>query len=92
MYYQEVKLLLSDYKINFKSIARLGKPIQRIKDVIEFAKANNKGEGWIVGAIKDDYKLEIYKKIETPNREHGPYEHYGVNEDNEKLYEMLGIK
>lgn len=92
MYYQEVKLLLSDYKINFKSIARLGKPIQRIKDVIEFAKANNKGEGWIVGAIKDDYQLEIYRKKETPNRERGPYEHYGVNEDNEKLYEMLGIK
>ena len=92
MYYQEVKLLLSDYKINFKSIARLGKPIQRIKDVIKFAKANNKGEGWIVGAIKDDYQLEIYRKKETPKREQGPYEHYGVNEDNEKLYEMLGIK
>lgn len=92
MYYQEVKLLLSDYKINFKSIARLGKPIQRIKDIIKFAKDNNKGEGWIVGAIKDNYKLETYQKKETPKRENIGKKHYEVNEDNEKLYEMLGIK
>ena len=58
-YYQSVKLLLSEYKtINYESVARAGKPIERIKAVLEFAKKNGKGEGWIVGAIKYDYKLD----------------------------------
>lgn len=61
-YYQEVRMLLSAYSINYESIARLGKPLNRIKEVLKFAKENKKGEGWIVGAIKDDYKLEVYSK------------------------------
>lgn len=90
MYYQEIKMLLSDYNINYKNIARCGKSIERIKAVIKFAKENNKGEGWIVGAIKDDYKLEIYSKSVKNIEDIGKKQHER-NEDNEKLYKMLGI-
>lgn len=68
MYYQEIRMLLSGYNtINYESIAKMGKPIERIKDVIKFAKENNKAEGWIVMAIRDNYKLETYKPPKSFN-------------------------
>ena len=92
MYFQEIKMLLSGYNINFEKIARIGKPIERIKAVIKFAKENKKGEGWIVGAIKDDYKLEVYKsnfgKSKAITESDLKYE---KNDDTEKLYEILGL-
>lgn len=90
MYYQALKMLLSGYSLNYEKIARYGKPIERIKAVIKFAKENNKGEGWITEAIRDDYKLEVYKKPENKIKDIGKQQHE-VNTDNEKLYEMLGI-
>ena len=92
MYFQEIKMLLSGYNINFEKIARMGKSIERIKAVIKFAKENKKGEGWIVGAIKDDYKLEVYKsnfgKSKAITESDLKYE---KNDDTEKLYEILGL-
>lgn len=91
MYFQEIKLLLSDYSLNYKKIARYGKPIERIKAVLKFAKENNKGEGWITEAIRDDYKLETYQKSQDYKiKDVGKYQHES-NGDTEKLYEMLGI-
>lgn len=90
MYYQALKMILSGYSLNYEKIARYGKPIERIKAVIKFAKENNKGEGWITEAIRDDYKLEVYKKPENKIKDIGKQQHE-VNTDNEKLYEMLGI-
>ena len=90
MYHQALKMILSGYSLNYEKIARYGKPIERIKAVVKFAKENNKGEGWITEAIRDDYKLEIYKKPENKIKDIGKQQHE-VNTDNEKLYEMLGI-
>ena len=90
MYYQALKMILSGYSLNYEKIARYGKPIERIKAVVKFAKENNKGEGWITEAIRDDYKLEVYKKPENKIKDIGKQQHE-VNTDNEKLYEMLGI-
>lgn len=61
-YYQEIRMLLASYKINYEKIARLGKPISRIKEVLKIAKENGKSEGWIVGALTDDYNLEYFYK------------------------------
>lgn len=61
-YYQEIRMLLASYKINYEKIARLGKPISRIKEVLKLAKENGKSEGWIVGALTDDYNLEYFYK------------------------------
>lgn len=61
-YYQEIRMLLASYKINYEKIARLGKPISRIKEVLRIAKENGKSEGWIVGALTDDYNLEYFYK------------------------------
>lgn len=97
MYFQEMRILLSGYNINFEKIARMGKPIERIKAVIKFAKENNKGEGWIVGAIRDDYKLETYKPMYSQNKAFckpktsSDYE-YGEDEDTAKVYEILGLQ
>ena len=55
-------MLLASYKINYEKIARLGKPISRIKEVLRIAKENGKSEGWIVGALTDDYNLEYFYK------------------------------
>lgn len=90
MYYQALKMILSGYSLNYEKIARYGKPIERIKAVIKFAKENNKGEGWITEAIRDDYKLEVYKKSEKKIKDIGK-QYHEENTDNEKLYEMLGI-
>ena len=90
MYYQAIRMLLSGYSLNHEKIARYGKSIERIKAVLKFAKENNKGEGWITEAIRDDYKLEVYKKPENKIKDIGKQQHE-VNTDNEKLYEMLGI-
>ena len=61
-YYQEIRMLLASYKINYEKIARLGKPISRIKEVLRIAKENGKSEGWIVGALTDDYNLVYFYK------------------------------
>lgn len=61
-YYQEIRMLLASYSINYEKIARLGKPISRIKEVLRIAKENGKSEGWIVGALTDDYNLEYFYK------------------------------
>ena len=92
MYFQEIKMLLSGYNINFEKIARIGKPIERIKAVIKFAKENKKGEGWIVGAIRDDYKLEVYKSNSGKSKAITESDlKYEKNDDTEKLYEILGL-
>lgn len=65
-YYQEIRMLLASYSINYEKIARLGKPISRIKEVLKLAKENNKSEGWIVGALTDDYNLEYLKEPKKP--------------------------
>ena len=65
-YYQEIKMLLASYKINYEKIARLGKPIARIKEVLKVARENGKSEGWIVGALTDDYNLEYLKEPKKP--------------------------
>lgn len=65
-YYQEIRMLLASYSINYEKIARLGKPISRIKEVLKVARENGKSEGWIVGALTDDYNLEYLKEPKKP--------------------------
>ena len=67
-YYQEIRMLLASYSINYEKIARLGKPISRIKEVLKLAKENNKSEGWIVGALTDDYNLDYLKEPKKPKQ------------------------
>ena len=67
-FYQEIKMLLASYKINYEKIARLGKPIARIKEVLKVARENGKSEGWIVGALTDDYNLEYLKEPKKPKQ------------------------
>lgn len=97
-YYQEIRMLLASYSINYEKIARLGKPISRIKEVLKLAKENNKSEGWIVGALTDDYNLDYLKepkkpkqfKKETEKKDYGAQE-TEINDDTKALYEALGL-
>ena len=89
LYKDTIKEILKDWNINYMTIVRFKKPIQRVKDVVAFAKSNNKGEGWIVSAIRDDYKLynldknlkkigeQTYKESEVPNDNIELYKHMG---------------
>lgn len=97
-YYQEIKMLLASYSINYEKIARLGKPISRIKEVLKLAKENNKSEGWIVGALTDDYNLEYLKEPKKPKefKKQAEKKDYGsqeveMNDDTKALYEALGL-
>ena len=97
-YYQEIRMLLASYKINYEKIARLGKPISRIKEVLKLAKENNKSEGWIVGALTDDYNLEYLKEPKKPKefKKQAEKKDYGsqeveMNDDTKALYEALGL-
>lgn len=97
-YYQEIKMLLASYSINYEKIARLGKPIARIKEVLKVARENNKSEGWIVGALTDDYNLEYLKEPKKPKefKKQAEKKDYGsqeveMNDDTKALYEALGL-
>ena len=97
-YYQEIKMLLASYSINYEKIARLGKPISRIKEVLKIARENNKSEGWIVGALTDDYNLDYFKEPKKPKeykkqiekKDYGSQE-VELNDDTKALYEALGL-
>ena len=97
-YYQEIKMLLASYKINYEKIARLGKPIARIKEVLKVARENGKSEGWIVGALTDDYNLDYLKEPKKPKefKKQAEKKDYGsqeveMNDDTKALYEALGL-
>ena len=97
-YYQEIRMLLASYSINYEKIARLGKPISRIKEVLKVARENNKSEGWIVGALTDDYNLEYLKEPKKPKefKKQAEKKDYGsqeveMNDDTKALYEALGL-
>lgn len=57
-YYQSVRLLIGHTSLKYEQVGKLGKSIERIKAVVEFAKKYGKGDGWIYNAIKDDYSLD----------------------------------
>lgn len=57
-YYQSIRLLIGHTSLKYEQVGKLGKPIERIKAVVEFAKKYSKGDGWIYNAIKDDYSLD----------------------------------
>lgn len=97
-YYQEIRMLLASYSINYEKIARLGKPISRIKEVLKVARENNKSEGWIVGALTDDYNLDYLKEPKKPKefKKQAEKKDYGsqeveMNDDTKALYEALGL-
>lgn len=68
-YYQSVRLIIGHTSLKYEQVGKLGKPIERIKAVVEFAKKYGKGDGWIYNAIKDDYSLDdtYLKKKEEKN-------------------------
>ena len=97
-YYQEIRMLLASYSINYEKIARLGKPISRIKEVLKVARENGKSEGWIVGALTDDYNLDYLKEPKKPKefKKQAEKKDYGsqeveMNDDTKALYEALGL-
>ena len=54
---QEIKMLLGVRKIKVYDIIKLNKPIERIKFVIDFCNKNNKADGYLFKALKDDWEL-----------------------------------
>lgn len=58
---QEIKMLLGLRKIKPYDIIKLNKPIERIKFVIEFCNKNNKADGYLFKALKDDWELKEEK-------------------------------
>ena len=63
---QEIKMLLGVRKIKVYDIIKLNKPIERIKFVIDFCNKNNKADGYLFKALKDDWELkEVQQKKKT---------------------------
>ena len=54
---QEIKMLLGIRKIKVYDIIKLNKPIKRIKFVIDFCNKNNKADGYLFKALRDDWEL-----------------------------------
>ena len=63
---QEIKMLLGVRKIKVYDIIKLNKPIERIKFVIEFCNKNNKADGYLFKALKDDWELKEVQQEEKP--------------------------
>lgn len=93
MYYQEIRNIIGEHTLNYEKIARYGKPISRIRDVITFAEKYNKGDGWITEAIRDDYKLEPPNKKDVSKPEKKDYgkQEAIIDKNTEELYKALGI-
>lgn len=54
---QEIKMLLGLRKIKVFDIIKLNKPIERIKEVIDYCNKNNKANGYLFKALRDDWEL-----------------------------------
>lgn len=54
---QEIKMLLGVRKIKVVDIIKLNKPIERIKEVIDYCNKNNKADGYLFKALRDDWEL-----------------------------------
>ena len=63
---QEIKMLLGVRKIKVYDIIKLNKPIERIKFVIDFCNRNNKADGYLYKALKDDWELKEVQQEEKP--------------------------
>lgn len=61
---QEIKMLLGIRKIKVYDIIKLNKPIERIKFVINFCNKNNKADGYLFKALKDDWELKEVQQEE----------------------------
>ena len=61
---QEIKMLLGVRKIKVYDIIKLNKPIERIKFVIDFCNKNNKADGYLFKALKDDWELKEVQQEE----------------------------
>nr|DAR94698.1 MAG TPA: replisome organizer protein [Caudoviricetes sp.] len=61
---QEIKMLLGVRKIKVYDIIKLNKPIERIKFVINFCNKNNKADGYLFKALKDDWELKEVQQEE----------------------------
>ena len=61
---QEIKMLLGIRKIKVYDIIKLNKPIERIKFVIDFCNKNNKPDGYLFKALKDDWELKEVQQVE----------------------------
>ena len=61
---QEIKMLLGLRKIKPYDIIKLNKPIERIKFVVEFCNKNNKADGYLFKALKDDWELKEVQQEE----------------------------
>lgn len=61
----ELRLLLGVRKIDIDRILKYCNDIEKIKDVIDYANKNNKGDGYIIAALKENYNLTGKKQPET---------------------------
>jgi len=73
---QEIKMLLGVRKIKVYDIIKLNKPIERIKFVIEFCNKNNKADGYLYKALKDDWELKEVQQEEKTCHYTKPKEAY----------------
>ena len=73
---QEIKMLLGVRKIKPYDIIKLNKPIERIKFVIEFCNKNNKADGYLFKALKDDWELKEVQQEEKTCHYTKPKEAY----------------
>ena len=56
---QEIKFLIKNRKIKIKNIIKYSNDLERIKQVFEYANKNNKGNGFIIKALKENWKLGL---------------------------------
>ena len=73
---QEIKMLLGVRKIKPYDIIKLNKPIERIKFVVEFCNKNNKADGYLYKALKDDWELKEVQQEEKTCHYTKPKEAY----------------
>ena len=73
---QEIKMLLGIRKIKVYDIIKLNKPIERIKFVIDFCNKNNKADGYLFKALKDDWELKEVQQEEKTCHYTKPKEAY----------------
>lgn len=61
----ELRLLLGVRKVDIDRILKYSNNIEKIKDVIDYANKNNKGDGYIIAALKENYNLTGKKQPDT---------------------------
>ena len=90
-YLQTITLLCAGLDVNPKALVRLGKSLDRIKEVTTFGRENNWKGSWIYAAIRDDRDLSEVKRARKTSIEELQEADYTPSAQQVEFDKLIGL-